>query len=361
MPHIYMRANQVVVWLGRKYAKYDDEGPAIELASRSKTSLSPRMGDELYSDEYWARVWIVQEIGKARKIQVCVGEGKVAWNVFVGTIKKSIPVVRVGAEKGPLKLEKQLQEKYRRGHTLRELLENHQDAICKDPRDKIYGFVGLGVDAAGFPMDYQKPLWEVWKDTMLFAKRHEMISGSDTVGFGKLVNHLLSDMHRSFPVRLWTRCWNVATNDQVARECNSWTVPRLPLSFTQDPILFNLSAYVAGIIIYAGPSLEQILSVLDAEDEWKKQIQQNFAADLGNAYRDNDLLMQELLDSETDGSYVFSLPNLNIHWGPNATLRSLIDDYKKESDAKLKKESDTKRDLRQFGSIPCNRKLNLMV
>ena len=116
MPHIYMRANLVVVWLGRKYAKYDDEELAIKLAPRSryKTSLSPRIEEELYSDEYWARVWIVQEIGKARKIQVCVGEGGMAWDVFVQMIKKSIPVVRVGAEKGPLKLEKQLQEKYRR-------------------------------------------------------------------------------------------------------------------------------------------------------------------------------------------------------------------------------------------------------
>lgn len=35
-------------------------------------------------------------------------------------------------------------------------------------------------------------------------------------------------------------------------------------------------------------------------------------------------------------------PILNIHWGPKATLRSLIDDYKKESDAKRKKEGDTK-------------------
>ncbi len=54
------------------------------------------------------------------------------------------------------------------------------------------------------------------------------------------------------------------------------------------------------MIICKGPSPEQIISVLDAEDEWRARIQQNFPADLGNAYRDNDLLMQVLLDAETD-------------------------------------------------------------
>jgi hypothetical protein len=71
---------------------------------------------------------------------------------------------------GPMILERERQEKYAGGHTLRKLLENHQHAVCKDPRDKIYGFVGLATDARGFPMDYQKSLLEVWKDTMVFSK-----------------------------------------------------------------------------------------------------------------------------------------------------------------------------------------------
>ncbi len=35
-------------------------------------------------------------------------------------------------------------------------LKNHQEALCKEPRDKVYGLIGLALDASGFCMDYQK-------------------------------------------------------------------------------------------------------------------------------------------------------------------------------------------------------------
>jgi hypothetical protein len=50
-------------------------------------------------------------------------------------------------------METLLEEKYRNGYTLRKVLSNHQDALCKDPRDNIYGLVRLATDARGFPMD----------------------------------------------------------------------------------------------------------------------------------------------------------------------------------------------------------------
>jgi hypothetical protein len=56
-----------------------------------------------------------------------------------------------------------------------------------------------------------------------------------------------------------------------------------------------------------------MVSVLDAEDEWRAQLQQNFLASLGDALRDSDLLIQALLDSETDGSDV--LPFLKPYRG----------------------------------------------
>jgi hypothetical protein len=151
MPHIYERAHTVLVWLGKKYTAY--RGDYFR-----EILLPGALGEKLYCDDYWDRVWIVQEIGKARKIQVCLSEGMVAWDVLIQWIQKSLTHLSVGdsnCKAGPLKLETQLQEKYRHGHALRELLERHQNSVCKDPRDKIYGFVGLAVDARGFPMDYR--------------------------------------------------------------------------------------------------------------------------------------------------------------------------------------------------------------
>jgi hypothetical protein len=325
MPHIYMRAHMVLVWLGRKYTKYESgrsRTPTIEYVARHAGDGLPHpMGEELYSDEYWDRVWIVQEIGKARKIQVCVGEGEVAWDDFIKMVEKFAQSWRrvvqskdYNNEGGLFNLERQLQEKYARGHTLRELLENHQNSVCKDPRDKIYGFVGLAADARGFPMDYQKSLWEVWKDTMLFANRHSMISRFNIFHFGRLVKSLLGGS-------------NMATRDQVAQGYASWTASH---DDQDSSTVFYLSAYVAGMILCVGPSPEQIISVLDAEDEWRERIQQNFPADLGDAYRDNDLLMQVILDSEADDSEVLHFPNPYVRWKSNPTLGSIIDDCKKK-------------------------------
>lgn len=85
---------------------------------------------------------------------------EVAWDAFIQKITFLFHGEHNGRER-PLDVERQLKEEYHRGHTLRKLLENHQNAVCKDPRDKIYGFVGLAADARGFPMDYQKSLLEV--------------------------------------------------------------------------------------------------------------------------------------------------------------------------------------------------------
>ena len=79
---------------------------------------------------------------------------------------------------GPLRLNHLLREKYISSHTLRRLLQDHQAALCKEPRDKIYGLVGLAADANGFPhMNYNMPLIEIWKDTMTsFALRFSLSS-----------------------------------------------------------------------------------------------------------------------------------------------------------------------------------------
>jgi hypothetical protein len=64
----------------------------------------------------------------------------------------------------PIKLQKQLDAKHENGHKLQALIESHRDSLCKEPRDHIYGFVGLAVDCQeGFPVNYGKSFYEVWK------------------------------------------------------------------------------------------------------------------------------------------------------------------------------------------------------
>jgi hypothetical protein len=72
-------------------------------------------------------------------------------------------------------------------------------------------------------------------------------------------------------------------------------------------------------------------SDLDEVDKWRERIYQHFQVDLGNAYREDDLLMQVLLKSKTVDTGVLSFPHPRICWKPLATFESMIDGHRKKS------------------------------
>lgn len=153
MPFIYMRAKQVLVWLGTVNV------PSM-LESVVKTSPVGRRSIEpdpllriLAENSYWKRVWIIQEVGIARKIIVHYGTVQREWSALIKSFRSNSET----RDSLPVKLQKQIDEKYEDGHKLQALIENHRDSLCKEPRDHIYGFVGLAVDCQdGFPIDYGK-------------------------------------------------------------------------------------------------------------------------------------------------------------------------------------------------------------
>ncbi|KAF6515745.1 hypothetical protein HZS61_004486 [Fusarium oxysporum f. sp. conglutinans] len=99
MHHIYFRAQTVVVWLGKRYAEYEAALPDLQRLGHDKPSNeqfnpelptdSPRtdsaersFAEKLYNDDYWKRLWIIQEIGLAQKIKVCFGNSATEWKQF---------------------------------------------------------------------------------------------------------------------------------------------------------------------------------------------------------------------------------------------------------------------------------------
>ena len=330
MPHIYTRAQTVLVWLGKKYAHY----PAGSCDEPTKpTTDSSLLLEDLCSDPYWNRVWIVQEIGKARKIQICYGEVEEAWDTVIDNITRQSRKTRNKKKKkwkieedrlevdyhemGPMRLERGRKEKYNGGHTLRALLENHQHAVCKDPRDKIYGFVGLAADAVGFPMDYQKSLWEVWKDTMLFANKGGILPESETIFFGRLLKRLLGGS-----------CVG-SVNDII--QLNAYQSRALP----DEPTL-SLPAYIVGMIVYAGPSPEQVVSSLAAADSWEAQLSRNFPNNLGNTIQESDSLVQMLLDTEDIDFGLHSFPESVSYLKCERDANCILERYKKVHDDRKK-------------------------
>ncbi|PMD42254.1 hypothetical protein L207DRAFT_553431 [Hyaloscypha variabilis F] len=286
MKWIYFRAETVVVWLGKKYSAYQlpnklrdakdiviqessDRATALDTTSERESSDEKTvkitgeelaMVTELCSDGYWDRLWIIQEIGQAAQIEVCFGILAMDWNAFIEMV-----TLHNSSCEGPLRLNRLLQEKYSGSHTLRKLLQDHRKALCKEPRDKIYGLVGLAADAIGFPMDYNKSLIEIWKDTMIFMNGRGLLPDTDIIPFGRLVKSLLIG--------------DTPTIEDI-----------------KSPQVFEVSGFVVGCILAIGPSTDQIISSLHRADDWVGEIQRNFKSDLGEAHREKDILMRAIQD-----------------------------------------------------------------
>ncbi|KAB5515112.1 heterokaryon incompatibility protein-domain-containing protein [Coniochaeta sp. 2T2.1] len=325
MDQIYFRASTVVVWLGAgRYAelqremaggghgedkkpeegklqdkkpegtKLEDEKPQDQKpegtkleneqpqdkkpnddTSKRNLSLQEKLVRYLRSDPYWGRLWILQEIGSARKVQVCFGERAMSWTDFI----QFLTLHNSGGEDGPLQLSRLLrEEKYHGSHTLKQLLEEHKYAQCCEPRDKVYGLVGLAMDAADFPMDYTKSLYEVWKDTMEFMNRRNLfIDESKIVPTGALVKSLLM-ANNGDPL-------SQVMKDYSTNQADSTQLITDPQSHHS----FRLEAVPLG----------EMVSSPKKVSAWRVAIQELFpATELGQARWEHDALLDALLGSD---------------------------------------------------------------
>ncbi|KAF7552399.1 hypothetical protein G7Z17_g4357 [Cylindrodendrum hubeiense] len=307
MHHIYSRATTVVVWLGKRYAEYEVRLPDLHKLGHFKPpSEQPKlesppdrpqsgpsgggvhgedpqqriMAEDLYNDDYWNRLWIIQEIGLARGIKVCFGNSAVNWALFV----HFITMHGIGKH-GPIRLDWQRKERYAGSSTLLQLLHDHRDAQCQDNKDKVYGLVGLASDARGLVIDYNKSVIEIWTDVMEFLNRDGLFAGKDIVQIGDLVKSLLMD-NKSGPLQQILRPYAPGKDD------------RMVIGGLKTPKVFKLEAAILGLVKHVGPRPEEIVGCLRKVDEWTEQVQANYQRELGRAHMESDILHQAKYDLE---------------------------------------------------------------
>ncbi|KAG5948856.1 hypothetical protein E4U60_000638 [Claviceps pazoutovae] len=332
MPHIYTRASSTLVWLGRRYVGLFDEASAaasgaiapegeVDLGEEVEASQvraeaeaeveaeveSPpakpdphtedplaNIKEQIMTDGYWDRVWILQEIGKSRHIQLCFSKQPTEWDTFITWIRTHSSIDNTT---GPLKVDHLRRDKYDGSCSLRSLLTNHASALAKDPRDKIYGLVGLSTDGRGFPMNYNKTLLEVWSDTIHFMSRHELLPQEcdQRIHFCQIVRELLGGENALGSVS-GVVCFHHAPGDESfldqderkkqARACDEMALSAL-----------SFWAEVYGVIVSLGPCTSELLSSLETTDAWDEELQRLYRGDLDRAYFENDNLLRMILDS----------------------------------------------------------------
>ncbi|KAI4597335.1 hypothetical protein KJ359_004441 [Pestalotiopsis sp. 9143b] len=302
MHHIYFRASMVIVWLGESYSKFQHLLPPRQGQS---AKVEPMMQDEsicniseadddyeaakktkevelvqtLSKDGYWQRLWIIQEVGQAENISICFCSFEpMQWHHFIHLMRMH----NIGND-GPLRLERLRHNADEGALTFRRLLYDHQAAVCSEPRDKIYGLVGLAADAHGFPMDYTKPLIEVWKDVMIFTNERKLIDSSELMRFGAMVKSLLMGQDCS-PLK------------QILRPPMAHTRHITP-SDVQNHSTFHLKGAVLGQIVHVGPTTTEMISQVSTVDAWNQQVQENYRWDVEEAQRESKRLQRAILNS----------------------------------------------------------------
>lgn len=308
MRTIYFRAYAVVVWLGKKYEKYETFLPQLEalIDARSRqaaraTAVKPdteardlasvaatgdestglALAKEFYHDEYWNRVWIVQEIGLAQRLAVCFGNYSMTWVNVV----HFITMYNIGTG-GPVKLQDQRSRKYDGGCRLLRLLHDYKDAQCQDPKDKVYGLIGLATDARHFPIDYKKSLFEIWKDVMEFANMHGLFQPEQIVPTGSLVKYLLMG-DSCDPLDQALRPYiPVVSGDQVT----------VMVDKPYGGRTFSVPVKALGCVRYVGSRPDEIIENPNMQEDWEGTVQSSFREMPGPAHAESDMLLRSILD-----------------------------------------------------------------
>ena len=254
---------------------------------------------------YWNRLWVIQEIGKAADIEICyttnlsspsadkpatVDGPRFHFISWVEFITKISALKGMNLRAGVFRLHHQLTNKSRGSHTLRSLLETHHMALCKNPRDKVYGLAGLAEDCYGFPVDYGKSLFEVWTDTLKFLQDSGQVK-EDLPGLAGIMMNALGGPSEVMPPP------GLKTNLEL-----------------------ELRLVLIGTVANIGPTPEEIICNLSTGDAWAAKIHKSLK---GASVHDNENLTRRLLQMKNPNVAsleVRGLPGIHFEEG-GSTVR----------------------------------------
>lgn len=210
MRKIYERAEVVYIWLGSHIEEVYSSPPTTRPPSRSSASRSSddqpnredivrnflRVLDHHNSGTvWWTRLWTIQELVSAVRPVICFGPFIVTWEDFVSAVIKlddhrdlleeevpdwhSRSTRYLGQLQGARDRVKQLYDlrKHLRsspgGEEILDLLRFTSTANSSNPRDKVYGVLGLATrrDQTGIAIDYGLSVARVFAQTSLHIIR----------------------------------------------------------------------------------------------------------------------------------------------------------------------------------------------
>jgi hypothetical protein len=173
MSYIYSTSQCVIVWLGDGSETHDGEtyyvyAQRFNRASRVDGHAAAENLGALLHNDYFRRLWIVQEVLLASKIRVLVKDIWISWEDMVQVPNLTRGGWLVEAPKrwsATLLLRHSLRKEQSR--TLADLVRAFGNNLCEDARDKVYGFMSLVAPQNRIVVDYGKSVHQVFLDLAL--------------------------------------------------------------------------------------------------------------------------------------------------------------------------------------------------
>ncbi|EDU40699.1 conserved hypothetical protein [Pyrenophora tritici-repentis Pt-1C-BFP] len=163
MASIYSQCSSVTIWLERFHRR--PRAPVIFNDMKSAEALAV-----ILQQPYFLRLWIVQEVLLARRIDILcshasIGNVWICWDDMCRLVKQSQPALEMLNVPTPAL---SLLNNYSIGTTwpLLGAFFSFGAGYCQDPRDKIYGLMGLVKTEHRLEVDYRKSLYEVLIDVV---------------------------------------------------------------------------------------------------------------------------------------------------------------------------------------------------
>ena len=138
----------------------------------------------LLENRYFTRLWIVQEICLAKQVRIFCGGVWVPWTVIPSVVMKR----NFSKSKEDIASTKWLFYKWGQGShfTLQNAIARFANMECQEPKDTVYGLIGLVEEPSGFEVDYEKSLYEVYMDVV------KAVSLPGKIGMGRVQDMCLA-------------------------------------------------------------------------------------------------------------------------------------------------------------------------
>jgi hypothetical protein len=147
MRDIYGNASNVIVWLGKGNQKQEAFWDHLHSSDTLDVKSASSFSSEIFRSKWWKRIWVIQELLVARKVEIQYGRHTISWPGFCQLITRLEAFDRLQwrlqTPKTMIRLREDFESNIENRLGLLSLAWEFRDRKASDDRDKLFALLGL--------------------------------------------------------------------------------------------------------------------------------------------------------------------------------------------------------------------------